>query len=622
MATRGPLAWAPVPSLPIHEEYSLIRRSARHACLLLPLLLAACAAPPAPPLGTTPPTPVRVHALDLVTTGGLVAWGDNTDAQLDAPPLPTGLRYTVVAGAGRHSLAIRSDGSLVGWGRNEYGQTDVPALPAGVTYTAAAGGLLHSVGLRSDGQVVAWGYADERGLTTVPPLPAGVTYTDVAAGDYLSVALRSDGHVVAWGDDYGGQTAVPALAAGLTYTAVAAGGSQGVALRSDGQLVVWGAGAGSVPAPGTAPYVAVASGSSHALALRADGRVTAWGNNLYGQVDVPALPAGLRYTAVAAGGAQSVALRSDGQVVSWGRTYGTPAGAPTPAAGTAYTAVAAGLYHRLAVLTPLPAGSGVPGVPSLKAGSVTPHARGPHTLVWAPPGGTHDAVRYTLEHADSDDVAYSVAATDLDVPEVTVTEAEGTWTYCARVQGGTPSPSSAPVKVDLSAPSAPTAVFDGTDIDGWYRDSVTVSFAGGVDPVLADGSAGSGVTAWAGGATITQSGVHPYAGVAVDAVGNRSSPVTGSVWVDASPPRLTLTCPATPVVLGQAAAAQFGAVDDESGVLGEASGALPLDPGSEPCTRVPSTGSVTRSPDRATTRSCVASGASGPRWWRRPSSMW
>jgi hypothetical protein len=149
----------------------------------------------------------------------------------------------------------------------------------------------------------------------VPPGLTGVIA--ISAGESDSLALKSDGTVVAWGLDAQGESDVPAGLSGVT--AVSAGGLFSLALKSDGTVVGWGYGpAGATVPSGLTGVTAISAGSRSALALTSDGNVVAWGSNGDGELDVPALPAGLTYTAVSSGGGFSVALRSDGTVVAWG----------------------------------------------------------------------------------------------------------------------------------------------------------------------------------------------------------------------------------------------------------------------------------------------------------------
>ncbi len=96
-------------------------------------------------------------------------------------------------------------------------------------------------------------------------------------------------------------------------------------------------------------YVAIAGGNSQSIALRSDGMVVGWGFNGNGQLNVPALPPGVTYTAVATGNEQSLAVRSDGTVVGWGGNGFGQVTVPALPANVTYTAVAAGFYHSLAL---------------------------------------------------------------------------------------------------------------------------------------------------------------------------------------------------------------------------------------------------------------------------------
>jgi hypothetical protein len=104
--------------------------------------------------------------------------------------------------------------------------------------------------------------------------------------------------------------------------------------------------------------------------------------------------------------------------------------------------------------------------------------------------------------------------------------------------------------VDLTPPSAPEAAFshapeydaDGTAND-WYSAPLTVTYAGSVDPVNPDGSAGSGVAAYSAAQTFTRSGIQRYSGTATDAAGNVSAATGGFVNVDADAPTVTCVAP-------------------------------------------------------------------------------
>jgi hypothetical protein len=228
-----------------------------------------------------------------------------------------------------------------------------------------------------------------------------------------------------------------------------------------------------------------------------------------------------------------------------------------------------------------------PGAPQLAAG-VNPNGDGEFSLSWAasPTAG----VTYTLQHEDASG-DWSEVAGGLAAPEYTFTgaspEGEGTWTYrvVAEANGAesAPSAASAGIEVDESAPNAPTASADrAPDFaggGGWYKDSVTVSFAANGDPPLSDGSAGSGVdgTTIQAPQTFTTDGAHTANGTVSDLAGNASAMASLTVQVDASAPSLDVSCPATATV-GQAGVhATVTASDAQSGLATDPSGTVSID---------------------------------------------
>lgn len=138
------------------------------------------------------------------------------------------------------------------------------------------------------------------------------------------------------------------------------------------------------------------------------------------------------------------------------------------------------------------------------------------------------------------------------------------------------------VGIDLKNPAAPTLSTDRPAEDalsGWFRDSVTVSFADNGDPLLADSSAGSGVDPASVPAPVTYatSGAHRASGTVADRSGRSSAARSLTVKVDADAPSSTLTCPAGPVALGATAYARWADADGQSGLSGNAAGNLALD---------------------------------------------
>lgn len=140
------------------------------------------------------------------------------------------------------------------------------------------------------------------------------------------------------------------------------------------------------------------------------------------------------------------------------------------------------------------------------------------------------------------------------------------------------------VNLDLKNPAAPTASADRPADDlvyGWHRDAVTVSFAANGDPLLADGSAGSGVDPASAPASQTfgRSGTFTAAGTVSDVAGRTSSAGRLTVKVDADAPTSTLICPAGPVTLGASASARWSDSDGQSGLASgtSAAGTVALD---------------------------------------------
>jgi hypothetical protein len=226
-----------------------------------------------------------------------------------------------------------------------------------------------------------------------------------------------------------------------------------------------------------------------------------------------------------------------------------------------------------------------PGQPHLTSGS-TPNNNGQFTLAWnASEAAT--ALSYTLEHKNASG-GWEVVASGLTGTEYSFgsgdPEGEGTWLY--RVSASNEGPSStseesAPVVVDKTAPNAPTAAADRAPDyaggGGWFKDSVTVSFSANGDPALSDGSPGSGVnlSTLSAPQTFTTSGSHEASGTVQDNAGNTSSPGTLTVQVDATPPSVEVSCPAT-AIYGSSAKATVTASDGQSGLAVNPSGTVPI----------------------------------------------
>jgi Acetyl xylan esterase (AXE1) len=259
------------------------------------------------------------------------------------------------------------------------------------------------------------------------------------------------------------------------------------------------------------------------------------------------------------------------------------------APGSAEGLVQAPLAKRLATgytlaLNVIPA---APSAPHLTSGS-NPNANGQFTLAWEASQAATSPT-YTLQHQNALG-GWSTVATGISGTEYTFgagnPEAEGTWTYRVTESNASPegaaSAASEEVKVDKTGPNPPTATPDRAPDyaggGGWYKDTVTVSFSSNGDPLLSDGSTGTGVneSTLSSPQTFNTDGSHLASGTVADNVGNVSAPGTLTVQVDVSPPTVEVSCPSTAAV-GSKANATITASDGQSGLASDPSGTVPID---------------------------------------------
>jgi hypothetical protein len=229
-----------------------------------------------------------------------------------------------------------------------------------------------------------------------------------------------------------------------------------------------------------------------------------------------------------------------------------------------------------------------PETPLLSSGA-TPNRTGVFSLSWAAMG-SNPGFTYTLEQKNAGG-GWNTVATGLSKPEYAFTgaspEGEGTWTFrvSASYEGveSEPSPASEEIKVDESAPAAPTASAtrppDYAGAGGWYKDSVGVSFAANGDPALADGSPGSGVdpASIPGPQTFDTDGPHEVCGTVADNVGNISKPGCVTVNVDATAPSIEVSCPSSVSIGAKGMFATVVASDGQSGLASPANEMVPID---------------------------------------------
>ncbi|MCH6469366.1 PxKF domain-containing protein [Sinomonas terrae] len=221
--------------------------------------------------------------------------------------------------------------------------------------------------------------------------------------------------------------------------------------------------------------------------------------------------------------------------------------------------------------------------------------QGAFSLNWdASTDAEGDAFTYTLQGKNASGTGWQTIESGLTSPSYSFTTGnpgEGTWVYQVQAVETSTSPalssdysqSSATVTVDRTGPNAPiastdtaSAYFDGTT--NWWKDNVTVSFAGNGDPALADGSAGSGVDQVSGPQSFSTEGPFTAMGTATDVADNISAATVVSGKIDNQDPTVTATCPSN-IVIGSAATASWTAVDesDGSGIQGPSTGTVALD---------------------------------------------
>jgi len=214
---------------------------------------------------------------------GQLGDGTTTDSSLPMQVLgPGGTGYlsdiVAVMGGEQHNFALKSDGTVLAWGDNSHAQlgngtttnSSTPVQVSGLTSIVKLSGRgYHSVAVKSDGTVWTWGW-DEYGALgngvddpnidyLVPIEVTGVTNPImVTTGFNFSVALMQDHTLMAWGNNAEGE-----IGDGTTINRLT-----------------------PVPVPGIDQVVWISAGWTHVVAIRADGTVWTWGaNNWQGAFD-------------------------------------------------------------------------------------------------------------------------------------------------------------------------------------------------------------------------------------------------------------------------------------------------------------------------------------------------
>jgi hypothetical protein len=232
-----------------------------------------------------------------------------------------------------------------------------------------------------------------------------------------------------------------------------------------------------------------------------------------------------------------------------------------------------------------------PGTPHITSGA-SPN-KGAFTLGWTAGGEAEsvEGVTFTLQHKNASG-GWETVASGLTNSEYSFSsgseEAEGSWSYRVKASGETESEysrASGEVKVDRSAPPAPSAdasrAPDYTGGGGWYKDSVEVSFSSNGPGALPDGSQGAALepSSLTDPQTFDTSGSHTACGTVENVLGEKSAPGCATVQVDATPPSLEVTCPATAILDTKGVSATVIASDGQSGLAENPSGTVTIPTG-------------------------------------------
>jgi hypothetical protein len=355
-------------------------------------------------------------------------------------------------------MAIRANGSVWSWGRNSEGQlglgdTTQRNAPTQVTGLAGARQLslggFHSMAIGANGTVSIWGdnfYGQlglgdttQRNAPTVLTALAGARH--VSIGYHFSMAISADGTVWGWGRNDSGQL-------GLGHTTQRLVPTQATSLTGSRQLSL---------------------GYYHAMAIRVDGTTASWGYNFYGQLGL--------------GDEGDAALRSSPTTV----TVNCNQEPAAPDALAQYrsdgsTVIASGAWTnestvvlRFSVSDPDAAQTLTPWVELRTAASFTgtcgTAGAGMYsgTAVSVPTAGTSVLATVTVTGLTQSSTWYwRACSVDQDA-------AAGPWTAA----GGAP-----PFRVDLTVPTNPSPVNDGTGVDiEWVAStsSLSANWSGATD---------------------------------------------------------------------------------------------------------------------------------------------
>ncbi len=272
----------------------------------------------------------------VVVNGAVTAYGDNQYGQLgngttnssgfysntNSVPVsvalnPPGSAVAVAAGK-QHALALLNTEAVQAWGRNDSGQAPNPFAFGGTSAIGVSAGGKSSLVVLNGGSVASVGRNIEGqhgdGAIQVEVLPVNKfasQYRQVLVGDRHTLAIDQNFKLWAWGDNSVGQlgdgtitnssvpvSITPDTVGATRWSKVAVSVNNSAAIDENGNLYIWGANnsgqfgngstaAGLSPVRVSGSWADVALGAGHVLAIKTTGQLFAWGDNMNAQLGFP-----------------------------------------------------------------------------------------------------------------------------------------------------------------------------------------------------------------------------------------------------------------------------------------------------------------------------------------------
>ncbi len=218
------------------------------------------------------------YSCGLLTTGGIVCWGNQSSPASTAHQVPAALQTKtfsdIDAGWWYQTCAIeaagvgQTEGKLHCWGRDPTigGETlslaTVPAAQSDLSFKSVSAGREHNCAVTTDGAAKCWG-SNAEGRVAVPTRYEHTRFVEIDAGHFHTCGITDRGGAACWGADADPTTAGVQVA------------------RANGVLVNWGQADPQPPAAGGARVwlepnpedLTLRLGESYVFTMRIQGRV-------------------------------------------------------------------------------------------------------------------------------------------------------------------------------------------------------------------------------------------------------------------------------------------------------------------------------------------------------------